>query len=228
MQPQKKRARTRGALINSGKAEVAYFFPASRWALSTTRNIWMHSQNTPLMQAAVSPLQSMIIFGSEDGTWICTKLKSRAKNAMTSTASTARLRGESDFFSDWAMAGKERDNVPIVHGKFGPRGSARPVAIHHDFGMDEVRFSAARGHEEVVFDPHAAEVAMLFGQRPIHAVVEAFASRQIVEQGGDKIETGLNRHNVVGRQRQIHAERAEARPRILRAAGLQSAAVARP
>jgi hypothetical protein len=28
--------------------------------------------------------------------------------------------------------------------------------------MNEVRFSAARGHEEVVFDPHAAELAMLF------------------------------------------------------------------
>jgi hypothetical protein len=36
------------------------------------------------------------------------------------------------------------------------------------------------------------------------------------------METGLSRHNVVGRQRQIYAERAEARPRILRAAGLQS------
>jgi hypothetical protein len=28
--------------------------------------------------------------------------------------------------------------------------------------MNEVRLSAARGHEEVVFDPHAAELAMLF------------------------------------------------------------------
>ena len=45
-----------------------YFLAAARWARSTTRNIWIQCQNTPLMQPAVSPPQSVIIFGSVDGT----------------------------------------------------------------------------------------------------------------------------------------------------------------
>ena len=40
----------------------------SRWALSTTRNIWMQSQNTQDMHAAVSPPQVTIQTRSFDGT----------------------------------------------------------------------------------------------------------------------------------------------------------------
>jgi hypothetical protein len=72
-------------------ARTRYFRRASRWALKTTRNIWMQSQKTPLMQAAVRPPQSRIIFGSVEGTCGLTALYRPMKNRITRIASTAML-----------------------------------------------------------------------------------------------------------------------------------------
>jgi len=70
-----------------------HFRRLSRWARSTTRNIWMQSQKTPVMQAEVRLLQRRIIRLSFDGTCGARTVYMKAKNATQRIASTASETG---------------------------------------------------------------------------------------------------------------------------------------
>ena len=63
-------------------------------------------------------------------------------------------------------------------------------------------------------------------ERPVDAVVVGRAAHRVLEERRDKIEAGLNRDDVAGLERQIHAQRAERRPGIFGATGEEAAAVA--
>ena len=73
--------------------------------------------------------QTLIISGSLDGTCDLNTVNMNAKNATTSTASTARLMGEVCFVSGWAMPRRKAHNLLLVHGILIGRGPKKACKI---------------------------------------------------------------------------------------------------
>ena len=67
---------------------------------------------------------------------------------------------------------------------------------------------------------------MLIDEGPIDGVAVFFAAGRILEKRRDEIEPGLDGDHVAGREREIHAERAQAGSGVFGAAGQEAAGVA--